>query len=283
MNLEEVEITSPLKKAKSAKARSYQHTEFSSFHHTSHLYGKSFCIFAKNNRFRLFLYKVISHAYFEHFIVLTIIASCVLLLMKDPFRDPASSFNQGLIVTDYIILVIYFLELLMKLIVYGFIMNGPESFMRKFWNVLDLALLIMTAVGTLDESLDFAKTNVKPFRVLRFIKIIYLVPASRQSMKILILSIPELISVFFYFFLNILFFGLIAMKYFRLSFYYCTSLDEEMLKQVIDKWNCFDFGGDWINQDTNYDSIFQAISTLFQFCTTENWMKIMLLKLFLKV
>lgn len=239
------------------------------------LEGKSFFIFGRDNRFRVFLQKVISLPYFERFIMLSIIASGILLIMKDPFKSSQSTYNQSLIVTDYVILVVYLLELAMKTIVNGFLFNGKNSFLRKFHNFLDFFLLVLTFVGTLSVSFNFSDVNLKPFRVFRFVKIVYLVPASKKSMQILILSVPELISVFIYFILNLLFFGIISMKYFKNSFYYCYGLDEGTLSFVKTKWDCLDYGGDWLNQDVNFDNIISSISALFQMSTTEGWMKIM--------
>ena len=239
------------------------------------LIGKSFWLLDKNNAFRLFLHQMISHKYFDRFIILTILFSCIMLLARDPFEETNSVFNQILIITDYVILAIYFLELLMRALVYGFLLNGPRSFLRNFSSFLDFSLLVLTFIGTLDESMSFSQVNLKPFRVFRFARLIYEVKESRKSMKILLLSIPELVSVFFYFALNLLFFGIISMKYFKHTFFYCTTLEEEILDAIIDKWDCFDYGGDWINQDTNFDNIWMAVSALFQLCTTEGWMRIM--------
>ena len=239
------------------------------------LRGKSFCIFGPDNKFRIFLYKIITHQFFEKFIMFTIVLSCILLLLRDPFQSPYSDYNKSLIVTDYVILVIYCLEILMKNIAYGFLFNGPHSFLRKLTHFIDFALLGLTAIGTIDESISFSTVNLKPFRVLRFVKIIYFFKETTKSLNILILSIPELISVFFYFFLNLLFFGIIALKYFRDSLSYCTTMEEEMVKKVVNKWDCFDYGGDWINRDVNFDNIINSLSALFQISTTEGWMEIM--------
>ena len=239
------------------------------------LEGKSFYIFGPKNKFRVFLQKVISHRYFDRFIILTIIGSCILLLFRDPFVDHDSIDYQMLVQSDRIVLSVYFSEILINCIVYGFLFNGPQSFLRSFWKIFDFCLFLLTTIGTLDESLRFSKINLKPFRALRFVKIVAAVPALRKSFRILLQSVPELISVCLYYFLNLLFFGIISMKYFKNSFYSCVTVDKEIVKLIINKWDCFDYGGDWVNADTNFDNIIFAISTLFQLSTTEGWMKIM--------
>lgn len=237
------------------------------------LKGKSLCLFGQKNRFRIFLLKLISSNYFETFIMLTIIMSCILLLIKDPLENPNSQYNQNLFVTDYIILVIYFLELTAKVIVYGLIFNGEKSFLRNLNNFFDFALLIMTFIGTLDELLRFSNNSLKSFRVVRFVKIIWFFPESKKSVKILVASIPDLLGVFIYFFFNLLFFGLISMQYFKNQLYFCSNYDKGL--KIVTKWDCLDYGGDWLNQDVNFDNIINAVSGIFQLSTTEAWMKIM--------
>lgn len=239
------------------------------------LQGKSLYLFSSNSKVRIFLSKVISHNYFDKLIMMTIIISCILLLIRDPFEYPLSIYNISLLTTDYIILVIYFTELLMKTIVYGFAFNGEKSFLRNLNNFFDFVLLIMTAIGTLDENLRFSKASLKSFRVVRFVKIIYFFPESKKTMKILLMSIPDLLSVLIFFFLNLLFFGIISMQYFKNSFFFCTNNPSGSINFIQTKWDCLDYGGDWINQDVNFDNIINSVSGIFQLCTTEGWMRIM--------
>ena len=44
---------------------------------------------------------------------------------------------------------------------------------------------------------------------------------------------------------------------------------------VYTKWDCFNWGGSWINQDETFDNVAEAISTLFQMSTTEGWIDMM--------
>jgi hypothetical protein len=53
------------------------------------------------------------------------------------------------------------------------------------------------------------------------------------------------------------------------------TVENEILQIIIDKWDCFDYGGDWVNADTTFDNIIKAISTMFQLSTTEGWINIM--------
>ena len=49
-----------------------------------------------------------------------------------------------------------------------------------------------------------------------------------------------------------IFLGLIPLKYLKGKFYKCVSFGDAV---ITTKWDCFDYGGDWVNSDFPYDNI----------------------------
>jgi hypothetical protein len=43
----------------------------------------------------------------------------------------------------------------------------------------------------------------------------------------------------------------------------------------VSKWDCFDFGGSWVNSKYNFDNILEAMVTLYVISSTEGWIDIM--------
>ena len=41
------------------------------------------------------------------------------------------------------------------------------------------------------------------------------------------------------------------------------------------KWDCFDYGGDWVNRADNFDNVLNAMVTMFGMMTTEGWLEVM--------
>lgn len=61
-------------------------------------------------------------------------------------------------------------------------------------------------------------------------------------------------------------FAIIGVNYFKGSFFYCQAADELLFDVeglVETKWDCFNFGGAWLNADQNFDNVGEAMSTLF--------------------
>ena len=231
-------------------------------------------IFSSNNSFRLIIKKIIEHRIFINLKVFIILASCIVLIIDDPFEAPNSNYNYNLFAFDMFFFCFFFCETLMKCIAFGFYMNGPHSYFKNNFNFFDFALTVLTFVGTLEKQLNFSKLNLMFLRAFRFIKVCYFSEGIKTYVNILIMSIPEILRVLLFYFINLLFFGAIAVKLFKGGFYYCNndSIQENLIKT---KSECFDYGGDWMNKDVNYDNIFFSISSLFQFCTTEGWMWLM--------
>ncbi|KRX07619.1 hypothetical protein PPERSA_11168 [Pseudocohnilembus persalinus] len=128
-------------------------------------------------------------------------------------------------------------ECALKIIASGFIINGEQSYLRNLWNVLDFLIVIFSVVGI-------------------FVIIINLI----------------VVCLIFY-----LLFGIFGTNYFKGTFYYCNMKHIPFYLQdnILTKQDCFDYGGDWINNDYNFDSITNSMISLFVISTTEGWVDMM--------
>ena len=41
------------------------------------------------------------------------------------------------------------------------------------------------------------------------------------------------------------------------------------------KWDCMDYGGEWINKEGNFDNVINAMLTMFGMMSTEGWLEVM--------
>lgn len=65
--------------------------------------------------------------------------------------------------------------------------------------------------------------------------------------------------------------ALFPLKYLKGKFYKCVNMDADIASNIITKWDCFDYGGDWINSDFPWDNILQSLFNLFIIATCEGW------------
>ena len=72
-----------------------------------------------------------------------------------------------------------------------------------------------------------------------------------------------------------MFFALIGVKFLEGSFWFCDGLSEEFLEKIETKDDCYDFGGDWVNRDFNFDNTVKALEMMFILANSEGWLPLM--------
>lgn len=176
---------------------------------------------------------------------------------------------------DFVITILFIVEALLKVVAYGFIANGSQSYLRQLSNVLDLIVIIFSMYSYLSHDSDLSK--IKVLRLLRILKPLRLIArndALKISINALIASIQQMLNLTLVCMIFFLLFGILGVNSFKGAFYYCASLPPGSYP-IITKNDCLDYGGSWVNADYNFDNIIQAIITLFLLSTTEGWITLM--------
>ena len=240
------------------------------------LEGISLNFFKKDDKFRVFCSKILNNPFFETFILILIIVSCILLAATDPISDPNSQFNSFLFIYDIILAVVFLIEILMKIIVHGLLFNGDNSYLRTGWHVFDFFISFFFILATF-EAIQLKLTALKSLRFARILRPLRLI-SKNEGLKLTInsflMAIPTLFNlillVFSFFYITSVF----LVSNFKGSFHYC-SIDNQYNNNAIDKYSCFDYGGDWVNQDMNMDNVWNAMASLLAISTTDNWTGVM--------
>jgi len=50
---------------------------------------------------------------------------------------------------------------------------------------------------------------------------------------------------------------------------------EDLVEHITDKFDCLDYGGEWVNSASNFDNVKSSMVTLFNIMTTEGWIDVM--------
>jgi len=152
-----------------------------------------------------------------------------------------------------------------KIIAFGFIFNGPKSFLRQANNVFDFVIVcsalfslgVGDAGGGATKTLGYLKI-LRTARVLRPLRIISRSEGLAIAMNALVKSIPQMINLVFFCLLIFFLFGIFGVNYFKGAYYTCeySHVFESHIKLIVTKNDCMDFGGDWLRGDDNFDDIF---------------------------
>lgn len=233
----------------------------------------SIYIFHKQNKFRLFCYKVYKHKAFDNFIMF-LIAISSLKLGVDSYipTDPPDSMEMRVSETiDIVLNVLFALELSTKVIAMGLFMDSG-SYIRETWNQLD-AFIVATSM------LDMALTNVdlpviKILRLLRTLRPLRVI-SHNVEMKLIVASLFESVGAIFNVIIVVvavwLMFAIFAINIYAGKFFYCSV----GMYTYHTKYECNVNGGSWKRFNYNFDDISQAMLTLFGVASLEGWPDVM--------
>jgi len=243
------------------------------------LSGKSLYLFDDENGLRKVCNKVVGHPYFDSLILFLIGFSTILLTLESPLDDPNGERGKILASIDVVVSTIFTIELLLKVVVYGFVINGPDSYLHNPWNVMDFIIVIFSLISIVfSEGVDLGIIKVlRMLRVLRPLRMISRNPGLRIAVESLINAIPDIGNVLVVSLLFLLLFAILGTNFYKGVFFKChtVNIPDNFLPEIKDKFDCLDFGGEWINEDQNFDNVVSSMVTLFNVMTTEGWIGVM--------
>ena len=107
------------------------------------LEGKSLYIFTEKSPLRINLNKVVAKGSgFEIFIMLIIIIQSVAITFENPVAQIDPETLNIINNVSRVVTLIFLLEAIAKIIVYGFLINGPNSYLLDGWNIFDFLVVI---------------------------------------------------------------------------------------------------------------------------------------------
>jgi hypothetical protein len=152
----------------------------------------------------------------------------------------------------------------------GLVVNGEKSYLRQFWNWVDLVILIFQYVCFFPNVEQFKV--VKTFRILRALRLVSRNEGLKLALRALLYAIPNILNITVIMLLYFLIFAVIAVSYFKGKLFYCMEpIPMRGGYELKTKWDCLSSGGLWENQAQNFDNVGIGLITLFMMSTTEGW------------
>ena len=218
------------------------------------LEGRSLGVFRPMNKFRVLCSTISQHWLFSLFILVIILATTIFVALESPLNDPEDPQVLLLKKFDNVITLLFTLEAILKIVTLGFIRNGPHSYIRSPWNMIDFLIVIVSIIDFLEQQTSSASTikTLRVARLLRPIRIIATNRALKSALTSLIKSVPKILELLFLVVLVLFMFAMLETQLFSGKFYYCymEHLDYFSYKMsqslIKDKWDCLNYGGEWV-------------------------------------
>ena len=244
--------------------------------------GKSIFLFSKTNCFRRVCYHIVKHPWYDNIVLLLIAISTILLTLDNPNMDDKGDLANVLSIFDYVLTTLFTLECMINVILFGFLCNGKTSYARDPWNVMDL-VIVFFSIFTIILSSQGGGNDLSILKVFRMLRVLRPLRFLKRNLglKIQVVSlmnaIPGIANLLLISILILMIFGIQAVGLLKGTFYYCdfTNVPEYAQDEIKTKWDCLDYGGDWVNQEGNFDNVVNAMVTMFGMMSTEGWLEVM--------
>eukprot|EP00049_Salpingoeca_infusionum_P014061 m.261974 g.261974 ORF g.261974 m.261974 type:complete len:2012 (+) comp15585_c0_seq2:444-6479(+) len=225
-------------------------------------------------RFRRKSYRMVTHSYFEAFIIVMIVWSSAMLALEDARLPSRPTLAQALFYCDIVFSVVFGLELILKLI--GL---GPKGYFSSGWNVIDFVVVVVSIVSlaAINSNLG-ALRAVRTLRALRPLRAISRWENMRVVVNSLLYSIPAIANVLLVCGLIWLIFSIMGVEFFGGKFSLCVDGNGDPFDATVipNKTTCLNTTDAlWYTPTVNFDNVLNAFVSLLQVATFEGWMEIM--------
>ena len=246
----------------------------------------SFFVLTETNPVRRFTRYISQSKGFEYFILVAIIANCILMAINSQLpNDDMNNMNRTVEQAETYLLGIFCLEMVLNMITMGFILH-PGSYIRNPWNILDF-VVVVTGILSLPELSIMKGGSVKALRamrVLRPLKLVSGVPSLQVVMTSIAKSLIPLSNVCLLVVFVIIIYAVIGLEMLQGLFHYtcknATSgavLEEERLcsgksgRPCPTGYTCMRYWAGPNSGMTSFDNIFISMLTVFTCITCEGW------------
>eukprot|EP01029_Cantina_marsupialis_P023747 TRINITY_DN5981_c0_g2_i1.p1 TRINITY_DN5981_c0_g2~~TRINITY_DN5981_c0_g2_i1.p1 ORF type:complete len:1476 (+),score=490.12 TRINITY_DN5981_c0_g2_i1:408-4430(+) len=270
---------------------------------------RSLFFFGANSKVRLTIAGIIKRPWFDNLILLFIIMSSCTLAIDNPRNAPDSLLVDIIEVCDWIFTTIFVIEMIMKIIVYGFCLH-EGSYIRNGWNVLDFVSVMISVLGLLaGGNRNFRSLrSLRTLRAFRPLRVIGRNSGLKLVVNALLSALPGIGNVMFVCALFFLIFGLMGINLFKGAFSACdvtglTDVQIDLITYPVSfselttdqlSWGalnecdfisgddsskavCLWMGLEWDStMPQNFNHVFKAMMTLFEMSTTEMWVDVMI-------
>lgn len=231
--------------------------------------------------------------WFEPGVLVMIMISSLCLALESPFRSDDDPLSQVIAILDLFLTIAFFGEMVVKMMAFGVCCkrHAPKNaktptqppYFAMGWNWIDFIAVVS---GVMDFTLNAigvsnpALRNMRTFRLVRVLRPLRLMKrfiGIRLLVEALISSLPTLANMTVIAALFYLGFGILFVSTLKGSLGACDlDPDGRLRPDIIDRKDCVDAGGVWVNDAPNFDHLGQSLLVLAYIGTGEGWIEVVL-------
>ncbi|XP_037711486.1 voltage-dependent calcium channel type D subunit alpha-1 isoform X4 [Drosophila subpulchrella] len=241
--------------------------------------GTSFFLFSQTNRFRVFCHWLCNHGNFGNIILCCIMFSSAMLAAENPLRAN-DELNKVLNKFDYFFTAVFTIELILKLISYGFVLHDG-AFCRSAFNLLDLLVVCVSLISLVSSSNAISVVKIlRVLRVLRPLRAINRAKGLKYVVKCVVVAIKTIGNIMLVTYLLQFMFAVIGVQLFKGKFFKCSDGSKMKQEDCYGTYLVYEEGDvhkprlkerEWSNNRFHFDDVAKGMLTLFTVSTFEGW------------
>ena len=116
--------------------------------------NRSLFIFPETFCVRAVIKRIVNNQTFDYIILVFILISSVNLAIENPLNNPSGVLVEILYYGDLVLSSIFMIEAALKIIANGLLFNGPKSYLRDTWNIIDFVIVVFSVRIWFDFCVD---------------------------------------------------------------------------------------------------------------------------------
>lgn len=220
--------------------------------------------------------KIVENSIFQCFIGIVTLVSTGVLAFEDIYIDQRKTIKILLEYADMIFTYIFILEMLLKLMAYGF-----KAYFKNGWYRLDFMVVIVFCLSLIGKSREELKPLVS-IKFLRALRVLSQFEKMKVVVRALIKTTLPALNVFLFGLMIWLTFSIMGVNLFAGKFYRCFGPETEdsfLLSEVFNRNHCesltLNESFSWKKIKVNFDNVGNGFLALLQVATFNGWMDIM--------
>ncbi|NWS28475.1 SCN5A protein, partial [Polioptila caerulea] len=221
-------------------------------------------------------YQIVEHSWFESFIVFMILLSSGALAFEDIHIHKRERIQAILLFLDKMFTFVFFLEMLLKWVAYGF-----KKYFTNAWCWLDFLIVDVSLINLFGSTIAPMK-SLRTLRALRPLRALSRFEGMRVVVNALLGAIPSIMNVLLVCLIFWLIFSIMGVNLFAGKFGKCVNMTDEnseINSEIKNKTDCEAYNNTgkifWVNVKVNFDNVGSGYLALLQVATFKGWMDIM--------
>lgn len=225
----------------------------------------SLYLFSPHNKFRTGVFSFIASTPCTIFIWFVILSSSLLLAFQDPLKSDANV-EKIMQIIDYVFTIVFFIELILKSVAYGFVFGHKNCYLRDPINVID-ALVVFSSLLNFVLN-QYGLTDFVQLRMLRAIRVVRILKLSselKEVLNCLFNSVQKILHFLLLYILVNYVYAIIGVQLYKDAIGTCLNGNSTT------RLDCESSDSVWEPYKLSFDNVYQATVALFVIGTTDDW------------